>query len=145
MRGRRTTPRRETPPHFSLASMLARPNSLPFPFRTPAMKAPLYLNLLVHQNLKVHFFSVRETTTRLRCETYSCCRLPFLLDHWQPSWCSWLALDVTWPIIIAKFDELVTVCRQNMQEIITLFFWQVLMISSPSCSEWSPLVFLWKN
>lgn len=38
-----------------------------------------------------------------------------------------------------KFDELVTVCRQNMQEIITLFFWQVLIISSPSCLEWSPL------
>ena len=34
-----------------------------------------------------------------------------------------------------KFDELVTVCRQNMQEIITLFFWQVLIISSPSCLE----------
>ena len=51
--------------------MLTRAQSHPFPFRTPAMEASLYLNLLVHQNLKVHFFAVRASTTRLRCETYS--------------------------------------------------------------------------
>ena len=61
----------ETPPHSSLAHAYAHTESHPFPFSTPAMKASLYLNLQVHQNLKVHFFAVRASTTRLRCETYS--------------------------------------------------------------------------
>lgn len=61
----------ETPPHSSLAHAYAPTESHPFPFPTLAMKASLYLNLQVHQNLKVHFFAVRASTTRLRCETYS--------------------------------------------------------------------------
>ena len=82
MRGRGTTPKGGegisvhggegwkpllTPP----SHVLTRPQSHPFPFRTSAMEASLYLNLQVHQNLKVHFFAVRASTTRLRCETYS--------------------------------------------------------------------------
>ena len=122
----------ETPPHSSLAHAYAPTESHRFPFPTLAMKASLYLNLQVHQNLKVHFFAVRASTTRLRCETYSTFFLFGPLTTLMVFTCFRCDAGL---IIIAKFDVLVTVCRQNLQEIIALFFWHVLIISSPSCLE----------
>ena len=81
MRGRGTTPKEgkgfrfmgggmETPPHSSLAHAHA-PTIPSLSLSNACHEASLYLNLLVHQNLKIHFFAVRASTTRLRCETYS--------------------------------------------------------------------------
>ena len=78
MRGRGRTPKggegislhggRDGNPSSLLPRTCSRAhNPIPFPFE----RLPWRHAMKVHQNLKVHFFAVRASTTRLRCETYS--------------------------------------------------------------------------